>query len=66
MPALDGFQVYANIRHDPKNKNTKIIIISGVNEPKEIQRITDLGADGFLNKPFSNDVLNEKIRHLLG
>ena len=66
MPALDGYQVYASIRNDPTNKNTKILIISGVNEPKEIQKITDLGADGFLQKPFSNEALKDQIRQVLG
>lgn len=66
MPALDGFQVYANIRQDPDNKNTKVLIISGVNEPHEIQKITALGADGFLRKPFSNEALNENIKNILG
>jgi len=66
MPALDGYQVYANIRNDPNNKNTRVLIISGVNEPKEIKKITDLGADGFLQKPFSNEALKEQIKHILG
>lgn len=66
MPALDGFQVYASIRNDPDNKNTKILIISGVNDPKEIQKITDLGADGFLQKPFSNEALKQHITQALG
>jgi len=66
MPGLDGYQVFANIRNDPKNKNTKIIIMSGVNEPSGVQRITDLGADGFLLKPFSNEVLMKQIKRALG
>jgi two-component system chemotaxis sensor kinase CheA len=66
MPALDGYQVYANIRNDSNSKNTKILIISGVSEPNEIQKIKDLGADGFLQKPFSNEALNEQIKRILG
>jgi excisionase family DNA binding protein len=66
MPALDGYQVYASIRNDPINKKTKILIISGVNDPKEIQKISDLGADGFLQKPFSNEALKEQIKQVLG
>jgi DNA-binding response OmpR family regulator len=65
MPALDGYQVYASIRNDPANKDTKILIISGVNEAKEIKKIADLGADGFLQKPFSNEALKEHINQLL-
>jgi two-component system, OmpR family, response regulator VicR len=66
MPALDGYQVYASIRNDPVNKRAKILIISAVNDPKEIQKITNLGADGFLQKPFSNEALKEQIRKTLG
>lgn len=65
MPSMDGYQVYTNVRNHPNN-NTKVLIISGIDEPKEIQKIKDLGADGFLQKPFSNEVLKEQIKQVLG
>jgi len=64
MPGLDGYQVCANIRSDPANKNVKILAISGTNEAHEIKKIMDLGADDYLQKPFSNKDLREKIRQL--
>jgi two-component system response regulator VicR len=66
MPALNGYQVYADIRNDPNNRNAKVLIVSGVSELKEIQKIMDLGADGFLQKPFSNEALKEQIKRILG
>jgi len=66
MPTMDGYEAYANIRQDAHGKNTKIIIISGTSEPKEVQKIADLGADGFLQKPFSNEAFKEKIGQMLG
>ena len=66
MPGLDGYQVYANIRQDPNNNSSKIFIISGVSEADEIKKIMDLGADGFLQKPFSNEDIKERISKLLG
>lgn len=66
MPALDGFQVYANIRNDQSNKHTKIVIISGVTDLEEIEKIKQLGADGYLQKPFSNESLKEEIKRVLG
>lgn len=66
MPGLDGYQVCANIRCDPANKNIKILAISGVSEPQEIKKIIDLGADDYLSKPFSNKILKEKISRMLG
>lgn len=66
MPGLDGYQVCANIRHDPRNKGVKILAISGVSEEHEVKRILDLGADDYLSKPFSNKTLKEKVDRLLG
>jgi excisionase family DNA binding protein len=66
MPGMDGFQVYSNIRNDPHSKNTNILIISAINELKEIKKIMDLGADGFLQKPFSNEAFKEQIKKVLG
>ena len=66
MPGLDGYQVCASIRSDPKNKGIKILAISGASEACEIQKIRDLGADDYLQKPFSNEVLQQKINQMLG
>lgn len=66
MPALDGYQVCASIRSDPANKNIKVLAISAISEAKEIQKILDMGADAFLQKPFSNEALKEKMGQLLG
>ena len=65
MPGLDGYQVCANIRQDTDNKHVKILAISGMSEPQEIKKIMDLGADDYLQKPFSNEVLQQKIKHIL-
>ena len=66
MPGLDGYQVCTHIRSDPNNKNVKILAISGIGETQEIKKIMSLGADDYLEKPFSNKALQEKIKNMLG
>jgi excisionase family DNA binding protein len=66
MPGVDGYQVCANIRSDPNNRNVKILAISAVSEAQEIKKIMDLGADDYLSKPFNNKILKEKISRMLG
>lgn len=66
MPGVDGYQVCANIRSDPNNRNVKILAISGVSEAQEFQKIMDLGADDYLSKPFNNKVLKDKVSRMLG
>lgn len=66
MPGVDGYQVCAHIRRDTNNKHVKILAISGISEPEEIKKIRDLGADDYLQKPFSNETLQQKIKDMLG
>jgi two-component system response regulator VicR len=65
MPGIDGYQVCSIIRNDPQNKNIKILAISGTSEPQEIQKIKELGANDFLQKPFTNKVLKEKLEEMM-
>jgi two-component system, OmpR family, response regulator VicR len=66
IPGLNGYQVYDSIRNDLNKKNTKVLIISGVSEPETVQKIMNMRADGFLQKPFSNEAFNEQVKRILG
>jgi len=65
MKGLDGFQLCSSIRGNPKNKNVKMLLISGLIEDKDIRRIRESGADDYLAKPFSNKELRNKVMGLL-
>jgi CheY-like chemotaxis protein len=66
MPGLDGYQLCSRLRSQKKNKDIKILFISGNIAPKESDRIKEAGADGYLEKPFSNKELKTKISGLFG
>ena len=66
MPGMDGNQLCSRIRANQKNKDVKVLLISGEIGEKEINRIKESGADDFLEKPFTNKALKEKIEMLLG
>jgi len=65
MPGVDGYQVCAHIRGDLNNTRVKILAISGISTTGEIKKIMDLGADDYLQKPFSNETLQQKIKDML-
>ena len=66
MPGLDGYQLCSRIRSNQQNKDVKILLISGNIGSNEIRQIKKSGADDYLEKPFKNSVLKEKIGILLG
>ncbi|HBR15419.1 MAG TPA: response regulator [Candidatus Omnitrophica bacterium] len=66
MPGLDGYKLCSHIRDNPENKNTKILLISGVINQNGLQQIKKSGANDYLAKPFNNKALKIKIEELLG
>ncbi|MBV8706183.1 MAG: response regulator transcription factor [Acidobacteriaceae bacterium] len=60
MPFLDGLQVARSLRR--QNILTPILLLTGRDAPEEIVRGLDAGADDYLTKPFSFDVLLARIR----
>jgi len=65
MPKMGGFEVCSLIRKDPKNKDIKIIVISGHVDQKEIDKLFKAGINAYFSKPFDNKELKEKIENLL-
>jgi DNA-binding response OmpR family regulator len=63
LQAIDGFDLLDDIRRDPALDSMRVIMSSGMDfQEKSLQ----VGADGFLLKPYMPDDLLEKIKKLLG
>jgi len=60
MPFMDGLQVTRALRR--QHIATPILLLTGRDAPEEIVRGLDAGADDYLTKPFSFDVLVARIR----
>jgi DNA-binding response OmpR family regulator len=60
MPFMDGLQVTRRLRTG--NILTPILLLTGRDAPEEIVRGLEAGADDYLTKPFSFDVLLARIR----
>lgn len=66
MPGLNGFEVCSHLRFNLKDKNVKIIAISGNTQPEVKAKVIKTGANDFLAKPFQVGELVKKIEKLLG
>ncbi|UCE62328.1 MAG: response regulator [Phycisphaerales bacterium] len=59
LPDINGTAVCRTIRANPKHEHIKIIAISGVADPDEVDELHMAGADEFIRKPFDiNKVIN--------
>jgi CheY-like chemotaxis protein len=66
MPRLGGFDVLQYVRSQPDLRQLPIVIFSSSDDPKDIQRAYDEGANSYLCKPHSNEDLSALLRALEG
>ena len=66
MPGMDGPETLAAIRQLPAARNTPVIFLTAKAQPREIQRLLDLGAVGVITKPFDPLGLGAKIEEMIG
>jgi chemotaxis protein CheY-P-specific phosphatase CheC/DNA-binding NarL/FixJ family response regulator len=59
MPIMDGYQVLETIL--AQDLPTLTIVISGDIQPEAYQRVTSLGALGFIQKPVNKDILTKVL-----
>ena len=60
LPFLDGFEVTRRLRS--QRNRTPVLLLTARDGPKDVVRGLDAGADDYLAKPFSFDVLLARIR----
>jgi len=65
LPDINGNLVCDRIRANPDLAGTKIIIVSGVVKPDEINALMESGADDFVKKPFDIGELIKRMKDLL-
>src|SRR5581483_1819182 len=64
MPKVNGFEVLEWIRRQPGLKRLLIIMLTSSDEPHDINRAYDLGANSYLVKPCSMERLTGIAEHL--
>ena len=63
MPEMDGFKVAKKLRQD--GFKMPIMMLTAKDQSRDIVEGLDAGADDYLAKPFSFDILSARIRALL-
>ena len=65
LPKMNGYKICQLLKADPKYKTIPIILSSG-RTPQEVRKVSkEVGADGFVSKPFEAEELLSKMKELL-
>lgn len=62
MPGMTGFEVCKAVR---QSSTVPIIVLSALSEDKEILRAFEEGADDYVMKPFSHEILRARVKAVM-
>lgn len=65
MPNMDGIELIGNIRRDFSISHIPVIMLTAKHSPDERIKAMEYGADGYITKPFSIELLQARIDNLL-
>jgi len=65
LPDINGTAVCRTVRANRTYEHMKIIAVSGVADPDEVQELYDAGADDFIRKPFVISEVIDRVAEML-
>ena len=65
LPDINGDRVCRTIRQDPDLSDIKILVISGMANPAEVEAVLAAGANDFVKKPFNIENVTDRIVKLV-
>jgi diguanylate cyclase (GGDEF)-like protein len=65
MPDVNGFDVCATLRARPGGQHLPILMVTGVDDFRSINRAYEVGATDFITKPLKWLILIERVRYVL-
>jgi len=65
MPGMDGYEFCKKLKDTPALKEVPIILLTSLNDPLDIIKGLQAGADNFITKPYEEKYLLSRINYLL-
>ncbi|MFO7189738.1 MAG: chemotaxis response regulator CheY [Pseudomonadota bacterium] len=65
MPNMNGFELLRQIRADPDLKHLPVLLVTAEAKKEDIITAAQLGASGYIVKPFTKATLEEKVNKIL-
>lgn len=66
MPNMAGDEFVAAVKLDPKLRKIPIIMVATDNSTERVHKMSQLGCDGYICKPFNPETLKKKVLSIMG
>lgn len=64
MPEMNGLEFVRRVRHDNRYDNTKLMMVTTETQVEQMMTALEAGANEYVMKPFTKDVIEDKLRIL--
>ncbi len=64
MPRMNGMEFVRHVKQDPRWQNMKLVMVTAHVNPDDIMEALTSGADDYLMKPVSSEMIEDKFRIL--
>ena len=65
MPKMDGYTACHTLKRDPLTKTIPVVMLTGLGYALNLKLSQEIGADGYITKPFTHQDLLDTIGKLL-
>lgn len=65
MPGMNGFELCKLLKNSPFTKHIPVVLLTSLQDPQDIIKGLQAGADSFISKPYDEHFLLNRINHLL-
>jgi DNA-binding response OmpR family regulator len=65
MPKVSGFEVCKRLRANPSTRDIAVLMITALDQPSDVEKAVEAGANDFLTKPINKNELLLRVRSML-
>ena len=66
MPGMSGFELCMQIKNNERTRSIPVLMVSALESDEDQMQARQMGADGFIAKPFNSTAILAQIDELLG
>ena len=66
MPEMNGMEFLEKVRNNPDTEDTPVVFITSEGEREKIVAAVSMGVTAYVVKPFSDEVMADKIQYVMG
>ena len=66
MPDMDGLTLIGEMKNNEELKTIPVVMVTTEGSQERIQEFMEKGADDYIKKPFSPEVVRDKLKQIMG